>query len=546
MKTMKRLLAVSILVLNYMIGFAFSGSGAGTEKNPYLITSCDELFEVRSDLTAHYKLMNDIDLGAWLEENSPQYGWSPIGTASSPFSGVFDGNNKNILNLRITRETSNNLGLFGYVESATIKNIVIINPQVVGNDNVGAILGQRYADSSYDESGPGALMICNCYVIGGSIQGNNCIGGIIGYDYCGGHAGALTIEKCHNSASITGTSKIGGICGSMTGWASPGLYIQDSFSIGDITGSSMVGGIVGHSETDYSWITKYDCGRPDMVCERTYVRGNIKGIDTTCGIAGYACAHGWTPGSWGSPTVTGAYTMSSNVCLADSIRGDYRICASVSSQDNYASTSTVLLLKNGVADDVEDNELNGTSMGIRLLQKAATYEGFGWDFANTWKDLSSYDEFPVLKNQSSEPSVTTFEAKSKGIIKGTTPYSNGTVYVIIDKVLYSSPIEDGKWEITLGRLSSGTKAIIFSNETGKIPSSIVKAFAKEVIEEPTIITGDANGDGAVDAADVVSIINYILGKPSSSFSNKNADINGDGQILVDDAVGTVNLIMSNQ
>lgn len=88
-------------------------------------------------------------------------------------------------------------------------------------------------------------------------------------------------------------------------------------------------------------------------------------------------------------------------------------------------------------------------------------------------DLSLHDEFPVLKNQSSEPSVTTFEAKSKGIIKGTTPYSNGTVYVIIDKVLYSSPIEDGKWEITLGRLSAGTKAIIFSNETEKIPSSIV-------------------------------------------------------------------------
>lgn len=63
---------------------------------------------------------------------------------------------------------------------------------------------------------------------------------------------------------------------------------------------------------------------------------------------------------------------------------------------------------------------------------------------------------------------------------------------------------------------------------------------------PDFLYGDANGDGAVDAADVVSIINYILGKPSSSFNNKNADTNGDGQILVDDAVGTVNLIMSNQ
>lgn len=146
-------------------------------------------------------------------------------------------------------------------------------------------------------SGSGALLISNCYVIGGSIQGYNCVGGIIGYDYCGGHAGALTIEKCHNSANITGTSKIGGICGSMNGNSSPGLYMRDCFSIGDVTGMSMVGGIVGHCETVYSWITKYDCARPDLVCERTYVRGNIKCIDTTCGIVGYAYAHGWTPGS---------------------------------------------------------------------------------------------------------------------------------------------------------------------------------------------------------------------------------------------------------
>ena len=104
----------------------------------------------------------------------------------------------------------------------------------------------------------------------------------------------------------------------------------------------------------------------------------------------------------------------------------------------------------------------------------------------------------------------------------------------------------GNWKNTLGRLSSGTKAIILSNETGKIPSSIVNAFAKEVIEEPTIITGDANGDGAVDAADVVSIVNYILGKPSSAFNEKNADANSDGQILVDDAVETLNRIMNNQ
>ena len=55
--------------------------------------------------------------------------------------------------------------------------------------------------------------------------------------------------------------------------------------------------------------------------------------------------------------------------------------------------------------------------------------------------------------------------------------------------------------------------------------------------------GDTNGDGVVDIADAVNIVNYIVGKPTSVFINATAEVNGDGVIDIADAVRIVNLIV---
>jgi hypothetical protein len=54
--------------------------------------------------------------------------------------------------------------------------------------------------------------------------------------------------------------------------------------------------------------------------------------------------------------------------------------------------------------------------------------------------------------------------------------------------------------------------------------------------------GDANGDGTVDVADVVAIVNYILNKPGENFNEKMADVNGDGKIDARDVVDMVSII----
>ena len=57
--------------------------------------------------------------------------------------------------------------------------------------------------------------------------------------------------------------------------------------------------------------------------------------------------------------------------------------------------------------------------------------------------------------------------------------------------------------------------------------------------------GDANNDQAVDVADVVAIVNYILGEPNDPFVEAAADVNGDGKIDVDDVVAVVNIILDS-
>ena len=64
------------LFLGSATTYAFSGQGSGTEKDPYLVSNADELFEVRNDLSACYKQINDIDLSEWIYEESPNMGWN--------------------------------------------------------------------------------------------------------------------------------------------------------------------------------------------------------------------------------------------------------------------------------------------------------------------------------------------------------------------------------------------------------------------------------------------------------------------------------------
>ncbi len=109
-----------------------------SEENPIEIKNVDDLTSIKDDISAYYKLMDNIDLA----NKTLSMGLSA--TSSERFKGHFDGNGKTISNLTLSSAT--NIGLFAYTDGATIKNLTIDG--VVGDfstgrasANIGALAG---------------------------------------------------------------------------------------------------------------------------------------------------------------------------------------------------------------------------------------------------------------------------------------------------------------------------------------------------------------------------------------------------------------------
>ncbi len=175
---------------------SFTGSGSGTENDPYLILNPIQLNQLRHFLNqkgVYFKMMADINLTEYLEDESPSMGWNPVGTSSAPFKGVLDGNGKTISGLRINRPNADNIALFAVGNSATIKNLTLKNVSIEGKDNVGALVGS------------GSSTIDNC-IISGSVKGNKNVGG------CAGD-GNHSITGVVSYTEINGCERSGGIIG---------------------------------------------------------------------------------------------------------------------------------------------------------------------------------------------------------------------------------------------------------------------------------------------------------------------------------------------
>ena len=111
-----------------------------------------------------------VRLGRDLDLNNQA--WTPIGRSGSAFSGTFDGNGMTLSNLYVENTESEFAGLFGMLNTGTVKNLNVHNASVKGLSSVGVIAG-GYTGK-----------IENCHVTGLiQVEGSYKVGGIIGYAY---------------------------------------------------------------------------------------------------------------------------------------------------------------------------------------------------------------------------------------------------------------------------------------------------------------------------------------------------------------------------
>jgi uncharacterized repeat protein (TIGR02543 family) len=214
----------------------------------------ENLNKVRDNLSGNYVLMNDIAL----DENGAGYdtnGWLPIGATNNRFTGTFDGNGHKIIGLWIDRPTTILVGLFGFTQNATIKNlgVEISDRGIKGDARVGGIAGQ-FSDGTLDNSYSVAS-------VGSSgISGSNYVGGIAGY------ANSMTMTNIYSAVSVNGGTigwdyGVGGIVGTVNS-----VKIINSYSTGSVSGGngSNTGGIVGITKSSDTVITNSAAINPSV------------------------------------------------------------------------------------------------------------------------------------------------------------------------------------------------------------------------------------------------------------------------------------------
>ncbi len=215
MKQFKLLFIISVLLCFISIqSFAYTYSGgSGTSGDPYQIATLANLIELSTTTddwasgkyfiqTAH------IDASSTSTLNAGE-GFVPIGSSTTQFRGSYNGQNHTITNLYINRSSTDNIGLFGLTNGATISNIGVVSCNITGNYNVGGLVGFNFSSTisnSYSSSnitrssgtgtnyggfcGRNNTSIQKCYSIGkvyssaGTIwnEGNNKDKGFVGYN----------------------------------------------------------------------------------------------------------------------------------------------------------------------------------------------------------------------------------------------------------------------------------------------------------------------------------------------------------------------------
>jgi len=225
------ILMVLQLALPSMIPAAQAGEvdlpGEGTPEHPYLITSADDLRQIENDMSANYRLENDIPMSGL---------WTPIGKGlPDTFTGTLDGQGYTISGLTID-ENSGQVGLFAVIGSGgTVRNLVLSGVNIQSGS--GAIHSGTLA---------GILKgnVYNVVVESGTVNAANTFaGGLVGR----AEEGAVIQAGCTNvhviGSNITIPTALGGLVGILED-----STVTESCATGSVSGGNTAGGLVGTSE----------------------------------------------------------------------------------------------------------------------------------------------------------------------------------------------------------------------------------------------------------------------------------------------------------
>lgn len=306
--------------------------------------------------------------------------------------------------------------------------------------------------------------------------------------------------------------------------------------------SATSGNYVAIKSPAYSALTTLDMGETPVTEKKTCFYSIYNSGSTDLVISKVAfLAEGYSVEEEFPITIEPKKSKSINVSYTPSKEGEYRTTMQVYTNDPVNRMFSV----NVSVKVYEPNEIK--------CEGKNTKNGYRFTFG-----LENYTEIVAVQmNLEWLPGMSTSTAqlvptdRLKNHSHLVTELGNGTYQVLIYS-MSNTPIEGNEGALfTLDfTASDGTEYrdtelrvtdIVLSNAKGKNYASegnvsITAAF--------NTVLGDVNGDGLVNIADAIGLVNYILGKAAFEVDELAADVNEDGAVNITDAIAIVNLILT--
>lgn len=412
---------------------------------------------VDSSTTSFGDVNGDGTTSSLLLELTTVRGFNPIGSSTIHFKGSFLGDDYTISNLLINRSLETEVGLFSYLDGATVSSLTL-KGTVNGASNTGLLAGKIVASSSIsniiiDSKTQYSCPSCTINNIGGLIgYGENAslsnisgvayidlnasnVGGVIGNmilstisntklnttilnanTNVGGLIGLATnanITELNSSGRVNGITVVGGTIGKISS-SSAVSKLNNNVSV---TGGTNTGGVFGTIETSTINLgnntgdvigTQYVGGiagnTSGATVQKSLSAGLVKGTNYIGGLIGSAT----------NSTLTNSYNMS-NIIGETKIGGliGNTITATITNSYNASSitgnseiggiigvaTSSSILNNSYCSNNynIIGTNTSSTNNGSSSLTEAQMYlqsSYVGWDFTNIWQiETNSYPKF---------------------------------------------------------------------------------------------------------------------------------------------------------
>ena len=301
---MKRIVGM-VLVLAMLLGAVALSEGEAVIE----IATAQQLSAVNDNLSGHYVLTADIDLGG--AEWTPIGAFEPSGEGeeqeipnlSLAFTGTFDGQGHTISNFTVLKPEGMCTGLFGCVANGEVGNFAVANVQteamLMGSD----VVGYAYFSRVHDVTLTGGTVTAHS----GELSGEGMYGGIVGAGMCS------VIEGCSAQADIIlpdNTANAGIVGGGLEMTS-----VINCAATGTVTAGENCYGLGGVSGCGFAAEQFTDCLAEDV----TITAG--KGCFWIGGITGYA--GGFAQEEFGMPVTVFTRCIARNVAfnLAEAVEG---------------------------------------------------------------------------------------------------------------------------------------------------------------------------------------------------------------------------------